>query len=89
MDQRIVQTYADKPNLLSGITLLEEELKDIEHDESELSFHPGKKCIMHQFSDEWKMEYIILQHWSEHMGISFKITEEPDRKGLFSAFILL
>ncbi len=89
MDRQIVQAFANQPTLLDGLSLLEEELRDIEHDETDLRFHKGKKCVVHQFKDEWEMEYIVLQHWSDHTGIPFKITEEPDKKGLFSAFILL
>ena len=89
MHKKLLQAYGNQPNLLDELELLEAELQDIEHDAQALTYHSGKKCVLHQFSQEWDVEYVVLQHWADHVGAKFSITEEPDKKGLFSAFILL
>ncbi len=89
MHRSVIRAFANQPDLLDELHLLEEELHDIEHDDLSLKYNPGKKCIVHQFKDEWEVEYAVLQHWSDHVGATFTMTEEPDKKGLFSAFILL
>ena len=89
MHRSVISAYADRPILLDELELLENELGDIEHDDMALTYNKSKKCIMHQFRDEVDVEYAVLQHWSDHVGVDFTITEEPDKKGLFSAFILV
>ena len=89
MHKKLIHAYANQPDLLDELEFLESELHDISHDDQALTYHQGKKCVLHQFSEEWDLEFIVLQHWSDHVGAQFTITEEPDKKGLFSAFILL
>lgn len=87
MHKQLIHVFAHRPELLENLQMLEDELCDIDHDESMLTYNPSKKCIQHQFSDDWETEYIVLQHWSEHVGAQFSLTEEPDKKGFYSAFI--
>ena len=89
MHKKLLHAYANQPDLLDELQFLESELCDIDHGDKELTYHPGKKCVLHQFKDEWELEYVALQHWSDHVGARFTMTEEPDKKGWFSAFILL
>ena len=89
MHQKLIHAYANQPDLLDELEMLETELHDIAHDEMALTYHQGKHCVLHQFKDEWDLEYIVLRHWADHVGADFSITEEPDKKGMFSAFILL
>lgn len=89
MHKKLLHAYANQPDLLDELELLEAELHDIDHDAIALTYDQGKKCVLHQFSEEWDIEFVILQHWADHVGANFTITEEPDKKGLFSAFILL
>lgn len=89
MHKNLLHAYANQPDLLDELEFLEAELQDIEHDDMALTYNQAKKCIQHQFREEWELEYIVLRHWSDHVGANFQITEEPDKKGFFSAFILL
>lgn len=89
MHKKLLLAYGNQPNLLDELELLEAELHDIDHDDMALTYHPGRKCVLHQFKEEWDVEYIVLQHWADHVGAHFTMTEEPDKKGFFSAFILL
>ena len=87
MHKNLLSAFGSRPQLLDNLQMLEDELSDIDHDESMLSYNREKRCVQHKFSDDWDSEYIVLQHWSDHVGAQFTLTEEPDKKGFFSAYI--
>ena len=89
MHRSLLRAFAHKPFLLDELEILEAELQDIEQDDEPLHFHNGKKCITHRFNHDWELEYVVLQHWSDHVGASFSLTEEPDKQGFYNAYIKL
>ena len=87
MQPLVIEHYSGFPQKLVDLKWLEEELHDVSLDDVDLNWNRMKKCVEHRFSDEWEVEYSVLQHWADHVGAKFEITEDADPRGYFSAFI--
>ena len=87
MQNVVVQHLSAYPQKLIDLQWLEDELHDVNQDELDFNWNKQKKCVEHQFSDDWDIEYCVLEHWSEHVGAKFIITEDINKDGYYSAFI--
>ncbi len=87
MQPLVIEQYSGYPQKLTDLQWLEEELHDVSLDDVDLDWNRRKKCVEHRFSDDWEVEYTVLQHWADHVGAKFEITDEVSPKGYYSAFI--
>lgn len=87
MHRVLIQKLSGFPQKLDKLQWLEEELHDVIQDEVLLMWNQQRKCVEHRFSDDWDVEYMILQHWADHVGAKFNITDEANNEGYYSAFI--
>lgn len=87
MQKRVVEHLSAYPQKLVDLQWLENELHDVNQDEVSLEWNQQRRCVEHKFSEDWEVEYCVLEHWAEHVGASFQMTEEANKEGYFSAFI--
>ncbi|MEA3372065.1 MAG: hypothetical protein U9Q62_00100 [Campylobacterota bacterium] len=87
MQKILIEKLSGFPQKLTNLQWLEEELHDLNQDDMSLGWNCQRKCIEHRFSDDWDVEYAVLQHWADHVGARFNITDEANNEGYYSAFI--
>ncbi len=87
MQNTVVEHMCGYPQKLVDLQWLEDELYDVNQDEVALAWNRQKKCVEHRFSEDWEVEYCVLEHWAEHVGARFNMTDDADREGYYSAFI--
>jgi len=87
MQNVVVENLGGYPQKLVDLQWLENELHDINQDEVDLDWNKTRRCVEHQFSDDWDVEYCVLEHWAGHVGARFDITEDINKNGYYSAFI--
>lgn len=63
------------PQKLVDLQWLEDELHDVNQDEVSLDWNRQHRCVEHKFSDDWEVEYCVLEHWAGHVGAKFKMTD--------------
>ena len=62
MQNLVVENLSSHPQRLIDLQWLENELYDVNQDEVNLDWNRQKKCVEHQFSDDWEVEYCVLEH---------------------------
>ena len=87
MHRQLIEKLSGFPKKLDKLQWLEEELHDVIADDISLCWNQQRKCVEHRFSDDWEVEYAVLQHWADHVGARFNITDEANNEGYYSAFI--
>ncbi len=87
MHKQLIEKLSGFPQKLDKLQLLEEELHDVAMDEITLLWNQQYKCAEHRFHDDWEVEYTVLQHWADHVGAKFNITDEANNEGYYQAFI--
>lgn len=87
MQSNVIEKLSGYPQKLVDLQWLEEELHDVIVDETDLEWNRQRRCVEHKFSDDWEVEYTVLQHWAEHVGARFELTEDTTSDGYFHAFI--
>ncbi len=87
MQKILIEKLSSFPQKLVDLEWLEEELYDLNQDEVSLGWNRQKRCVEHRFSEDWEVEYTALQHWADHVGARFSITDEANNDGYYSAFI--
>ena len=87
MKASVVSHLSSEPQRLVDLQWLEEELYDVSQDEVSLNWNKQHRCVEHKFSGEWEVEYCVLEHWAEHVGAKFNITDDQNKDGYYSAYI--
>lgn len=87
MHKRLIEQLSGFPQKLDHLQWLEEELHDVALDDVSLTWNQKLKCAEHRFHDDWEVEYTVLQHWADHVGAKFNITDEVNNEGYYSAYI--
>jgi hypothetical protein len=87
MQKIVVEQLSGYPQKLVDLQWLEDELHDLNQDEISLNWNRQRKCVEHRFSQDWEVEYCVLEHWSEHVGARFDMTDDVDKKGYYCAYI--
>jgi len=87
MHRSVIERMSGYPQKLVDLKLLEEELHTVIDDENVLVWNQKRRCVEHRFNDEWEIEYQVLQHWADHVGADFEISEEAASDGYYHAFI--
>ena len=87
MQHTVEQNLCGYPQKLIDLQWLENELYDVSQDEVNLDWNKQKKCVEHKFSDDWEVEYCVLEHWAGHVGAEFNMTDYTNKDGFYSAFI--
>ncbi|WP_415395835.1 hypothetical protein [Sulfurimonas sp. CS5] len=87
MQNVVVEHLGGYPQKLIDLQWLEDELQDVNQDEVGLDWNKQRKCVEHKFTDDLEVEYYVLEHWADHVGAKFNITQEANKDGFFSAFI--
>lgn len=87
MHRQLIEKLSGFPQKLDKLQWLEEELYDVIQDDVTLTWNQQRKCVEHRFCDDWDIEYTVLQHWADHVGARFNITDEVNNEGYYSAFI--
>ena len=87
MHKKLIEKLSGFPRKLDNLQLLEEELHDVAMDDVSLFWNQQYKCAEHRFCEDWEIEYTVLQHWADHVGARFNITDEVNNEGYYSAFI--
>lgn len=87
MQNLVVENLGGYPQKLIDLQWLEDELHDVNQDGVNFDWNRQKKCVEHQFSDDWEVAYCILEHWASHVGAKFNITNDVNKNGFYSAFI--
>jgi len=87
MQNTVVEHLSGYPQKLVDLQWLEDELHDVHQDEVILDWNRQKKCVEHKFSDDWEVEYCVLEHWADHVGAKFDMTDDANKEGYFSAYI--
>ena len=87
MQNVVVENLSAYPQKLIDLQWLENELHDVNQDDVNLDWNKQRKCVEHRFSDDWEVEYYVLEHWANHVGAQFKMTDDANKNGFYSAFI--
>ncbi len=87
MQKTVVEYLSGYPQKLVDLQWLEDELYDVNQDEANLNWNHQKKCVEHTFSRDWDVEYCVLEHWAEHVGAHFNMTDCLNKEGYYSVFI--
>lgn len=87
MQNKVVENLSGYPQKLIDLQWLEDELHDVNQDEVSLKWNRQRKCVEHCFSHDWEVEYYVLEHWANHVGARFDMTDRENRDGYYSAFI--
>jgi len=87
MQNVVVEHLSGYPQKLVDLQWLEDELHDVNQDEVSLKWNNQKRCVEHQFSEDWEVEYCVLEHWADHVGAQFNMTDDIDKNGYYSAYI--
>ena len=87
MHKVLIEKLSGYPDKLNKLQWLEDELHDVFDGEVSLEWNQSKKCAQYSFSDDWEVEYTVLQHWADHVGGKFNITDEANNQGYYSAYI--
>ncbi len=87
MQHTVIDNLYAFPQKLTELACLEEELHDVLMDDTDLSWNAQRRCVEHKFNDDPDVEYTVLQHWAEHVGASFELTEDIGNDGYYHAFI--
>jgi hypothetical protein len=87
MQKTVVEHLGGYPQKLVDLQWLEDELHDVNQDEVSLDWNRQHRCVEHRFSDDWEVEYYVLEHWAGHVGAKFKMTDQASKDGYYSAFI--
>ncbi|MBE0498763.1 MAG: hypothetical protein IBX43_05910 [Campylobacterales bacterium] len=80
MQKREAEHFSAYPQILVDFQWPENELHDVDQGEVHLEWKQQRRCVEHRFSQDWEVEYYVLEHWAEHVGARFNMTKRPTKR---------